>query len=205
MTNASESRGRSGRMNRLPLATGLFLVAGLCATVIMHSAYVRLRGSPWGSAGTTWEGVSAALAATTKTDLYRAGARGLNGLISGNAAEKRASVYRLAVDFLRGLTPQQVEVFRRGHVLRGRQLSPAQLRMWVSVADSLAPGSLPRDARDTGFLVLDPYAPPHRRFKFQWTWPPVSGGGKVLIVMVYFRRVGTGAVAVPTARELGLQ
>ena len=165
--SASAARGRRRALAGVLLAAAL--CAGIFACVRLVARYRTSYDPAYDQVRNTWEGVPAALAAATRSDLYKAGAAGLT---SGSPAQRQAAVCRITIDFLRSLTPGQVETLRRGRYLRERQLSPGQLRPFLSISDATIAGSLSAKLEETRFYLVYESGV----FHFLWTLPPRDGG-----------------------------
>ena len=108
--------GQEGRITRRML-WGL-LVAFVVASIVFLGVHMHMRSAAlWkGFPPSTWDGVPAMLDAAVQSEQYRQGGEYLSDLGALEAtdfAETTPFAHRVVVDFLRSLTPEQVNIIRR--------------------------------------------------------------------------------------------
>ena len=182
MSNSSQPDAKRKRlvlcMTALLLALALLGYLG----VRHHNATVSSSQTP--PDPTTWDGVPAALDAATQTQQYRDGGMYLsNPSQLGNSKSEQRDLYcyRLAIDFLRSLTPKQVDHFRRQENLPFAELSSAQqkalsqlskARLWKHMTDGI-------DRSWISVLVMRGRG--NTWYLFSWLRPCREGGFEIMV------------------------
>ena len=94
----------------------------------------------------TWKGVPAALEAGVKSEQYKEGGKHLSNpsmLKTASDEQKTAYFYRVVIDFLRSLTPEQINIISKKPIFF-KQLNPEQQKALISLVINLSkegPGS----------------------------------------------------------------
>ena len=166
----------------------ILIVAVGFGVLVGGPAYWRHRNRPtaWSDPAVTWDGVPTILQAASRSWLYNAGAlqQPHGGAVRGvDAAHARA--YRLAVDFLQSITPQQASVFRSHQPLPYRQLAAHQRDALTRLAATQAPGRMSGDISDS-FVEVMALTDDRSRFLLAWLEPTGAPGQAGLLLQYEF-------------------
>jgi len=137
-------------------ALALVILAGIC---IHKHKTSQFSTSLWkGVPPPTWDGVPAALDAAVHSAQYKDGGKYLSNpsmIETASDARRIVCAYRIVIDFLRSLTPEQVNILRR-QPLAFSQLKRDQQNTLLRLADVLHnKEALVRNPSETGIFVCD--------------------------------------------------
>ncbi|HEX2950225.1 MAG TPA: hypothetical protein VHV83_11785 [Armatimonadota bacterium] len=176
VTQGDGSKTRSSIILAIAVALVLLVVAGV---LYNHHMLHNTETQP-----TSWDGVPAMLDIAVRSAQYREGGRYLaNPRLPGNASDvqRDAYSYRLAIDFLKSLTPKQVELFQHKQALPFTQLTPNQQKTLILASGSRMEGYSPStDPKiNESYILVGTTQTNKIKFILDWVTPLHNGMGGI--------------------------
>ena len=148
----------------------------LMAAVAIYKHHADRPFHPWGDLPhPTWKGVPAALEAGVKSEQYKEGGKHLSNpsmLKTASDEQKTAYFYRVVIDFLRSLKPEQIKIIRKEPIFF-KQLNPEQKKPLLQL-DSILLGSYDKEC--IGIFVSDFSDVEKNALLFNYLIPGTKGG-----------------------------
>lgn len=199
MTNISLGRDATRLRRGVIAAVAVIVLAAVYGGWSIHTSRQRLNEFQ-DQLNCTWNGVPAVLSVAVNSPQYRDGGVYLaNPSLLNNAsdAQRDAYSYRLAIDFLRSLTPEQVNIMR-SQALPFDRLSSDQKKALSQAAVSRAEGYVPTHVKESYIAVQSIGTRKGEPcFHFCWLTPGMKKGQIGIMFDIAFSATGDPKFAFP--------
>ena len=146
-------------------------VVAIVASMFIYTSYLSPSAKEWRGLQSVWNGVPSVLNAGMYSAAYSNGGKSIGNTNSIRTAEDtNSAAYRILVDFLRSLTPQQIGIIEHKPLPFG-QLSSEQQKHLLQMTDLYGAKILKNGRQESRVYIVPRNSNAKGEFKFCWAMP----------------------------------